>query len=564
MQERQRVVLIEDSPTQAERVRTLLEADGLEVIHYPDAESAYDAVHTADADLIVLDLNLPGMRGDDFCREMRMNVNMRTVPVLMLTIEGSDAAQLHGLESGADDYLAKTADPDVLRFHVQALLRKSKGVAPILDVEKRFSRARVLAIDDSPTYLYFLANELRSERYLVETADTPEKGLDLIRKTSFDCIFINYELPRLNGAEVCRRIRVMKRDDDSEMVVVMLTSHEDKEHMRSGFDSGADDYIVKSTDISVVKGRVRALLRRKFLVEENRHILNELRARELQAIRARADQEAAELRARVADQLAEKNRELERLNHKLDLANRELDEFAHAAAHDLKEPLRTMTSYIQLLQGRYGNALDDDARQFIRFAVEGSARMGALIEDLLLYARVAKTETECKELVSLDTSLDNALATLSGSIKESKAEIVRAQLPDLCVEAVRMQQLFQNLVGNAIKFRKPGQSPVIRISSDRDGDNWVFAVEDNGIGIDAAHRERVFSAFKRLHNREYAGTGLGLTICKRIVEQYGGEIWVESEPGRGSKFVFTLPASLARLQPLAAGSVAVPNTQSFS
>jgi two-component system, NtrC family, sensor kinase len=544
---RRRVLLVEDSPTQAERLRAFLEAEELDVVHAPSAEAALEQLQTRGADLIVLDFHLPGMNGDEFCREIRMNVNTRAVPVLMLTVEGSEAAELHGLDSGADDYLSKSADPAILRVRVHALLRKSEGTAPILDVEKRFSRARVLAIDDSKTYLFLIESELKADHYIVDTADSPEKGLQLLEDHTYDCVLVDYEMPVLNGPEVCRRIRAMRGESEPEVVLIMLTSHEDKEHMTRGFEAGADDYIAKSTDMAITKARMRALLRRKFLVEENRHILNELREKELRAIHAKAAKESAELRAMVADRLAEANRELERANRKLDLANKELEQFAYAAAHDLQEPLRMVGSYSQLLQLEYGSDLDETGAQYLEYCVEGARRMNELIRDLLVYARATMAEDQCSTLIDLDNVLNTALANLRGAIDESRAEITCDSLPSLCVEEIRIQQLLQNLVGNAIKYRAPGRPPRIHVGAQQSGDEWRFCVQDNGIGIEPQHRERIFAAFKRLDKAGYSGTGLGLAICQRIVQHYGGKIWVESEPGDGSRFYFTLPARLATL-----------------
>ena len=204
---RGRVLLVEDSPTQAARLRSFFEADNLTVVVAPSAEIALEQLEASRPDVIVLDYHLPGMNGDDFCREIRLNINTRAIPVLMLTSEKSDLAEMRGLESGADDYLAKSADPDILLVRVRALLRKSKGAAGIVDVESRFSRARILAIDDSRTYLYYLSEELKQEHYLVETIDNPVQGLKRVNEDSFDCILVDFEMPEVEGPEVCRRIR---------------------------------------------------------------------------------------------------------------------------------------------------------------------------------------------------------------------------------------------------------------------------------------------------------------------------------------------------------------------
>jgi PAS domain S-box-containing protein len=227
---------------------------------------------------------------------------------------------MRGLESGADDYLPKSADPDILLMRVRNLLRRPQATEEIADVNTRFSRARVLAIDDSPTYLRFIQNELKAERYEVESASNGREGLDCAIKHSFDCVLVDFDMPDMDGAEVCRSITGMKHEPGSAIVVVMLTSYDDKDHLTQALESGADDYIAKSADISVIKARLRALLRRKFFIEENRRILDELREKELAAERARAEKDAAELRATMADRLSAANRDLESANRKLEEA----------------------------------------------------------------------------------------------------------------------------------------------------------------------------------------------------------------------------------------------------
>ena len=221
-------------------------------------------------------------------------------------------------------------------------------------------------------------------------------------------------------------------------------------------------------------------------------------------------------------------------------SNDELGQFAYIASHDLQEPLRMVASYTQLLAKRYTGQLDADADEFIAFAVDGADRMQRLIEDLLAYSRVA---TKGKELVetSSEEALQRALLNLRGSIGESGALVEHDPLPPVMADGTQLAQLFQNLVGNAIKYRATG-APRVHISVGKaDGDRWSFAVKDNGIGIDPQYFERIFGMFQRLHGRnEFAGTGIGLAICKKIVERHGGSITVESEPGEGSTFRFDL------------------------
>jgi PAS domain S-box-containing protein len=239
-----------------------------------------------------------------------------------------------------------------------------------------------------------------------------------------------------------------------------------------------------------------------------------------------------------AELLLEANRsELERSN--LDLAS-----FAYVASHDLQEPLRMVSSYVQLLADRYRGKLDPDADEFIRFAVDGVQRMQTLIRDLLDYSQVGTAELA---LVAIDTNelIADTLSSLELVINDTHAQITVGPLPTITADPTQLGQVFQNLISNALKFTAPGVVPRIRFSAARGGDNWRFSVEDNGIGIDAVYAERIFAPFKRLHGLgEYPGAGLGLSVCKRAVERLGGRIWVETAPDGGSTFSFTIPDAL--------------------
>jgi light-regulated signal transduction histidine kinase (bacteriophytochrome) len=221
-------------------------------------------------------------------------------------------------------------------------------------------------------------------------------------------------------------------------------------------------------------------------------------------------------------------------------SNAELEQFAYVASHDLQEPLRAVAGMTQLLQKKYQGQLDERADEYIGHTVEAANRMQALISDLLEYSRVDRRGKPF-ELVHTGDCLRSALRNLDVSIRESGASIQADELPTLLADATQMIQLFQNLIGNSIKFRG-GKEPQIHIGVVRLADAWQFSVRDNGIGIESHYFERIFQVFQRLHTRrEYAGTGIGLSLCKKIVERHGGRIWVESESGQGSTFYFTIP-----------------------
>ncbi len=221
-------------------------------------------------------------------------------------------------------------------------------------------------------------------------------------------------------------------------------------------------------------------------------------------------------------------------------SNADLQQFAYVASHDLKEPLRMVTSYLQLLERRSQDKLDPKSNEYVHFAVDGAQRMAAMIDDLLVYSRV---ETSGKSLapVSMDGVLATVLKDLKVSIEETGTSITAGPLPTITADRSQMVLLLTNLIGNAIKYRGE-KAPHVHISSHGDGRNWVFAVQDNGIGIDPRHKDRLFQMFQRLHTKdEYEGTGMGLAISRRIVEQHGGSIWFESEVGKGATFHFTIP-----------------------
>lgn len=235
--------------------------------------------------------------------------------------------------------------------------------------------------------------------------------------------------------------------------------------------------------------------------------------------------------ARTA-QLAERAKDLER-------SNSELQQFAYVASHDLQEPLRTISSFTQLLAKRYQDKLDDKAREFINFAVDGSKRMQTLINDLLAYSRVG-TQAKPLQPVDCNTVLDRVLKSLERAVRDSGASITRDPLPNVLADDVQLGQLLQNLIANALKFCQG--PPRIRVSAEPAGDLWKISVRDNGIGISPEHHDRIFVIFQRLHTKQqYPGTGIGLAICKKIVERHGGRIWVQPGLGGGSIFSFTIP-----------------------
>ncbi|MFI2453980.1 ATP-binding protein [Streptomyces sp. NPDC019539] len=286
---------------------------------------------------------------------------------------------------------------------------------------------------------------------------------------------------------------------------------------------------------------------------ETRHLaaaVEAMRVRVLDALRA--SQRREELLAQRTAVLDEQALELRR-------SNAELEQFAYVASHDLQEPLRKVASFCQLLEKRYGDQLDDRAKQYIDFAVDGAKRMQVLINDLLTYSRVGRLN-DARDTVGMDSALDGALANLGTSVEEAGAVVERPDdLPTTTGDPMLLTMLWQNLIGNAVKFRAPDRTPVIRITVEPETDGevpaWHYRVDDNGIGIPEEFAEKVFVIFQRLHGRDvYTGTGIGLALCKKIVEHHGGRIWIDTERTEGTRIHFTLPAVPVEEPPAEPGS----------
>jgi light-regulated signal transduction histidine kinase (bacteriophytochrome) len=263
---------------------------------------------------------------------------------------------------------------------------------------------------------------------------------------------------------------------------------------------------------------------------------------ELNAELQRSVAEIHRLNADLERLVDERTAELQATNAQLLRSNEDLTRFAYVASHDLQEPLRIIGSYAGLLAKRYHGKLDERADKYIHYVVDGAKRMQTLVQDLLAYSR-AGTQALKRERISLDSVAAQAAADLRMAIADAGAVLTRDKLPVINADARKLTQVLSNLLSNAIKFRKPGEIPRVHVRAQRAGEFWTISVEDNGIGFEQEFADRIFVVFQRLHEiGAYPGTGIGLAICKRIVEAHGGRIWAESQPGAGSAFRFTIPA----------------------
>jgi signal transduction histidine kinase len=368
------------------------------------------------------------------------------------------------------------------------------------------TKLRALLVEDNALDATLVVRALNKDGFDV-TADVVQDEAAFtcsLRANPPEVVLADYNLPTWKGMDALKVLRSEGLDIPLVLVSGALGDVTAVECIRQG----ATDYVLKDG-----LARLPEVVRRALREKEDRS-----------------------LRRRMEQDLAKKVEELAR-------SNADLEQFAYVASHDLQEPLRMVAAYTQLLSERYSGRLDENADKFIGYAREGALRMQVLIQDLLAFSRVGRKE-DGSVSVDCNAVIEEVRQILASAIQESGAVITSANLPTVWADRTQMVQVFQNLIGNAIKFRG-NHPPEISVRVEKQNDRWLFSVSDNGIGIAPEYAENIFVVFQRLHARtEYPGNGIGLAICKKIVERGGGKIWVESQAGAGSSFRFTLPAAI--------------------
>jgi DNA-binding response OmpR family regulator len=477
-------------------------------------------------DAIVVDGVLPGIDGATVIRHLRLDAALRDVPCLLLTASEGKHAELRALDAGADAFVRK-ADLDLILARLAALLRRSPARPHGTDETKSLrALKKILAVDDSLTYLHGLADALKDEGYDVILARSGEEALELLAVQTVDCILLDLLMPGLSGQETCERIKAAPTVRD--IPLIMLTALEDREAMIHGLGAGADDYISKSSELPVLKARVRAQIRRKQFEDENRRIREELLGKELEAAEARAARELAETKAVLVDELERKNKELEA--------------FSYSVSHDLRAPLRAIDGFSRFVLDDCGNTLDPKGREYLQRVCAAAQRMGELIDDLLELSRVGRADLR-RSQVNLSTLARHVIADLK---TRSDREVEVVVTDELVAEVDRrlMQIALENLLGNSWKFTANVADARIEFGRAHNGSDPVYFVRDNGAGFDMTYAEKLFRPFQRLHSdADFSGTGIGLATVYRIVDRHGGRVWAEGEPGRGATFYFTIPAA---------------------
>ncbi|MEZ0385756.1 MAG: response regulator, partial [Verrucomicrobium sp.] len=401
------IMLVEDSASQALKLISVLEEEGWLVTWVSTAEEAFSTLRVGRPDLVLLDYYLPGMRGDEICRRIRMHVDSRSLPIVILTSQEDN--ELRGLDSGADDFILKSINPEILVLRLRALLQKSRSDVRIFSSgDNGFRNARLLAIDDSPTFLEHLRAELEGEGYELETSMDPADSIRMVRGNNYDGVIIDLNMPQMDGFEVCRRISDLRQQLEVPLITIVLTGAESKENLSRALEAGADDFVGKSGDFSILKGRIRALLRRKFFEEENGRILHELRMKELETMRERAAKQAAEARASLVEELQRREEELSLSREELKRANEAKDQFLAVLSHELRTPLTPVLAVVA--EWCEDKTLPEELRIDLEMVKRNIDLEARLIDDLLDLTRIIKGKLEIRhDKVDLKDLLEHAV-----------------------------------------------------------------------------------------------------------------------------------------------------------
>ncbi|HYP08093.1 MAG TPA: response regulator [Bryobacteraceae bacterium] len=425
---------------------------------------------------------------------------MRQVNALVAQRDSADILDLLRINSAASELLS---------FGLGQPPKEAVAPAPLGEGDGRDDQisADVLLVDDDETNRDILSRQLQRTGCAVTTAEDAQAALSRISKQRFDVVLLDILMPGVDGVTALKQIKSERPD----LPVIMISALDEMESVRQCLQLGAEDYLLKPFDPVLLQSGLAATLDRSRLRQAER----------------------------------ERTRALEAALNQLQEVNGDLQQFAYAASHDLQSPIRTVMTMSQLLTRRYKGRIDEEADHLIDSITEGMRRLNELVDDLLAYSRLSWRGEEPPVEFPLREAVDFAMANLEEQRRAAGASIEIESLPFVVGRRTHYIQLFQNLIGNSIKYRGD-KAPRVRVTSSFDGEECTVHVSDNGIGFDSAYAARVFEPFQRLHGYDYPGSGIGLAICARVVKQYGGRIWAESEVGKGSVFSFTIPMSVCR------------------
>ncbi|AXE32161.1 hypothetical protein DK842_20995 [Chromobacterium phragmitis] len=566
------VQVIDDSLTYREQLATLLREQGYQVALAHTGEEGLRAMESRRPAALVVDRVLPGIDGAAVVRKLRLDPALRTVPCILLTGDDEDGAELSALDAGADAFVRKDGDAGMLLARLAAVLRNVDDAAGMAPPQ---AGRRILAVDDSQTYLHQLAEVLGDEGYDMILAESGEQALEWLKVQSVDCVLLDRQMPGLSGSETCSRLKGDPATRD--IPLIMLTAMEDRTAMIEGLSSGADDYVLKSSEFDVLKARVRAQLRRKQFEDENRRIRAEMMGKELEAAEMRAARELAESRAILLAELEQKNRDLEQ-------ANRLKSEFLSNMSHELRTPLNAIIGFSDLLARGAIGPLSPKQSTCVGHVLASGRHLLSLINDILDLSKVEAGKMELGlEPVDVNAALRACLSIVQDSAARRGISLEFQPCPRMepaLVDLRKFKQMVYNLLSNAVKFSRDGGGVTLSLHRARRsevgyGENEARAhrllplpdgpepeffevrVRDSGCGIAAADLSALFQTFSQLdasNSRQHEGSGLGLALVSRLAELHGGTVGVCSETGLGSQFSFWLPLRPEAPASLPAGS----------
>jgi two-component system NtrC family sensor kinase len=550
-----RIMVVEDSPTQAIRLQYALEQEGFDSICVNSAEQAFEALNLILPDLIIVDYHLPGASGVELCRRIRLNVATQSLPIIMLTSDDTPNAQIEGLDSGADDYVAKSDDFNMLILRVHGVLRRSAQHEAVLrPSEPMFHQAQVLIIDDSPTYLEYLKETLADEGYIIDTAVNGPDGIEFARKNSYDCVLVDLVMPAMDGTTVCQELVKLRRPEDPPIVILMMSAYESRENAIRALESGADDFVGKSTDMAILKGRIRALLRNRFLRKQTQRLIDDAKKREtelerLVEERTQSLQREIEERKRIEQDLLEAKESAE-------ASNVAKSRFLSNMSHELRTPLNAIIGFADVMRHKMFGPFDCDRyREYLDDIHHAAHHLLRIINDILDISRV---ESGRLDLHEEDFDIEDALQSVSRLVGDQvrRQELtmkieVPTGLPLLHGDRRILEQAFLNLLYNAAKFTPAGGRITVGAKLEADG-GLCIAVADTGVGIAAEDIEKVMSPFGQVDNklsRNHAGTGLGLPLSETFIKLHGGRLDIESVVDKGTTVIIRLPKERLRPAP---------------
>jgi len=554
------LLLIDDSPTFRQSLGEALTAFGYPVIMAGTGEDGLRLASTHRPRAVIVDGVLPGIDGPSVIRHLRLDAALRGTPCVLLTAAKTIDAELRALDAGADAFVHKDEDLDVILAKLHAALRTT-GQKPPEETASLLAPKRILAVDDSPSYRELVANALRSDGYEVIAARSGEEALELLSVQPVDCILLDELMPGMGGKETCRRLK--ESPAIRNIPVVLLTSVEDRASMLEGLAMGADDYIHKSAELEVLKARVRAQLRRRQFEDETRRVRERILKSEIEASEARAAREIAEARAALVEELERKNDDLRAAYAELQATQARLVQSAKMAslgelvagvAHEINNPLAFVLSHLGTteeslrdMERQVGPAtLAPGQKQWDR-ALErlagmrlGLERMRDLVLKLRTFSRLDEGEVKT---VSVRECVESVLTILAHRLGDRIEVRLDHGEPDVieCMPGL-LNQALMNLIANGIDAIEG--SGEIRIHTAAEGDGYLIRVEDSGRGIPSSHRQRVFEPFFTT-KPVGQGTGLGLSITYSIVKKHGGTLELTDAPGGGTTVLMRLPLKVA-------------------